>query len=268
MKNDRLLEELSKINNELTNAKREQSRLSHEKDVLLAELREQKALRERLIAVLAHDIRGPLGNLNSLLDLAISGELTGNDLHHSLLGMKFSTDSAFNLLQSILDWVGGSLKNLPSAVERVDVTPLVSAVLAWMEPLARAKSITLRASTMPDLVILAVPGSCEVILRNLVANAIKFSPDGSEVSIGVVRLPDRPEIRITVTDQGTGISPDILKKLGAHEPVKGSKGTAGESGSGLGLFFSRDLAERMGSRLEIETIPGQGSGISLVLPLA
>ncbi len=104
------------------------------------------------------------------------------------------------------------------------------------------------------------------VLVNLVDNAVKYSPDGGEVSVELARLG--PRVRVTVRDQGLGIPPSeqerIFEKFYRLDPAL----TRGVGGSGLGLYISRELVTRMGGRLSVDSAPGGGSVFSVELPAA
>ncbi len=253
---------MSGTQEDITGRKEQEIRMSSMLKAILA----QNDLKERLFTILAHDLRGPVGNLNGLLGLAIEGQLSVGELQEALPNLKHAAESAYNLLENILQWVRSSMDEIRVLQERIVVDNLLNSVYQWLEPAAKSKSIELKLELAPQLSVFSDVRMSETILRNIVSNAIKFTPPGGHVCIRSRERSIDLEICIEVEDQGPGIASDILERIKRREPNKRVSGTAGESGSGLGLMFCQEMAGKMGIRIEIDSVEGQGSCFRMVYP--
>jgi signal transduction histidine kinase len=231
---------------------------AHERELL-----NESDLRDRLFTVLAHDLRGPIGNLQSLLQM-ISERLDETELVRHLLdlGTK-SAGQTYNLTENLLSWIRSQLKGNVLPWQDAVCAELMRTVQEWMNAQTHEKNVKLTVNVEPDVSVYTEPRAVETILRNLVSNAVKFSNEGSEVTLSSRR--EGAEVIFEVKDTGLGMTPEQMSVLFTGRPIKPLKGTAGEKGNGLGLMFSSDLAKTVRGRLEADSAPGKGSTFRLVV---
>ncbi len=226
--------------------------------------REQNALKDKLFTILGHDLRGPVGNVGNLLGLACDEELEPDQLKTILVESRMASLRTYNLLENLLNWIRGQIEEVANLRVRLPlVRPLLS-VQGWLEGTAKFKDVRLEIHCPESLTVVGDEQMIETIVRNLVSNAVKFSPPGRRVVLQG-RAADAA-ILVEVIDQGVGIPQNRLATLLENQHTVSQLGTAGEAGSGLGLMFSSDLAKGLGGRLEAESTPGEGSTFRLVLP--
>jgi signal transduction histidine kinase len=130
----------------------------------------------------------------------------------------------------------------------------------------RNKDIRLAVACPEKLSVVTDERMLATILRNLVSNAVKFSPRGSTIQVRAQSPDLEGAVHISVADEGVGMSPELAVHLFTSNMGHSKAGTAGEKGNGLGLMFSAQLAVCMGARLEVSSAPGQGSLFTLTLP--
>lgn len=224
----------------------------------------QNALKDRLFTILAHDLRGPIGNLSVMLGFACDQPMDPADLKDVLAESRQASLRTYNLLENVLDWVRGQIEEVRALRERIPVVRFLVAVQIWLESTAKAKGVKLVVDCPSSLTVVTDEKMVETIARNLVSNAIKYSPRGGTVTLRGRATPGF--ITAEVEDQGVGMPPEKVEGLFTPLQKRSEAGTAGESGSGLGLMFSSDLARTLGGRLEAESTLGQGSRFRLVLP--
>jgi signal transduction histidine kinase len=154
--------------------------------------------------------------------------------------------------------------NLPLEVDRVDLAHLVGAAVRFVEDRARARGIDLTVAVDPDLACDADPRRLKQVLINLLANAVKFTPEGGKVAIAADRTDDGIEIR--VADTGPGIAAEDLERV--LQPFVQADGRLERlhEGTGLGLPLSRAIAEAHGGTLHLESPPGGGTTAVVRLP--
>jgi len=228
------------------------------------ELFRQVTLRSRLLTVLAHDLRGPLGALVSLLSLAQTQGPGAPHLPTVLATAETSTQRVLQLVDDLLAWVQG-YHGLSQGLDTcIVVEDLLAEEQALAEVSAQAKGLTLRVEATSRRPVKAEAGSVKVIVRNLLSNAVKFSPAGRSI---VVTLRDQgPMVDLAVRDQGVGLTAAQQHELFGVDRVMSHRGTEGERGHGLGLVFSQDLARACGGFLSVESEVGAGSTFHLWLP--
>ena len=231
-------------------------------DLANERLRRQNETKNTLFTILAHDLRGPVGNLSVVLSTVLDQVRDLPDYGGLLVEGEKSARQTYNLLDNLLGWIRGQMDGLNDSHTRFPVQPSLDSVRAWLSPQAVGKSVALDILDS-GLMVWGDPGMFETILRNLVSNAIKYSPAGAVVRVAV-RGEDAAVV-VEVSDQGRGIPPATLASLFQNRRVSPTPGTGGERGTGLGLMFCSDLAQLMGGRIEAES-SGSGSRFRLVVP--
>jgi signal transduction histidine kinase len=226
----------------------------------LDRLNRQKTL---ILSIIAHDLRNPfqvlLGMSRSLSDGA--EEATAR----RAAGLHEAAGQAHGLLESLFSWASLHMDARASEMERIGVDALFGDCVRALQERADAKGVKLEAPPA-GLSVRSQEDGTAAILRNLSANAIKFTAAGGGVTLSAARRQDG--IALCVTDTGVGMDEAQTAALFQLENRATSAGTAGERGAGLGLLLCRDLAEWIGGVLEVESRLGEGTTFRLVLPEA
>lgn len=213
----------------------------------LARLNEQK---DKFFSIIAHDLKGPFNALLGFSSLlsdrgeSLSPEKTkeyGTLVHQS-------AEQVFKLLENLLEWSLLQMGRMEYAPGPVSLDEVIQTNKILFAPAADKKGITL--SCVPtDYIVLADFNMVDTILRNLINNAIKFTPEGGAVTIDTRSNGDF--IELEVTDTGVGIAPDQISKLFRLDENVSTIGTDGEIGSGLGLHLCKDLIEHQGGKIHV-----------------
>ncbi len=222
--------------------------------------------KNRLFGVISHDLRGPIANLGGLLELLNQKDLTAQEFQ-SLTGQ---LNTHFGHLSSSLDnlllWSSNQMKGLASEPRRFDLSEVCDEVADFLSGVAKSKGITLQNTVAPDLVVYADPEQIKVVIRNLVSNAIKFTPADGLVTISA-QSGFASKMQISVSDSGIGMSDEHQKKLLKAEESISTFGTRGERGTGLGLSLCRDFVRGNHGNFWFESTPGKGSTFFFTLPV-
>jgi signal transduction histidine kinase len=231
------------------------------------QLRRQEEARRAFVAIASHELRTPLASLDAMLELLgedlQSGEPDLDDARDLLARARAQSHRLGRLAVDLLD-----LSRLDAQVqlrsEPIELGELSRAVLAEFElgTAERAIAAELDVSS-PRVWALGDPGSVARILRILLDNALRVTPDGGEIT---VELHDRAQASLTVCDRGPGV-PAAERELIFERFQRGSA-TGGQAGFGLGLAIGRELAHRMGGELVLEDRDGPGTRFTLRLALA
>jgi signal transduction histidine kinase len=243
--------------------------LTKQKAILQEQAEKLEALnrdKNRLFGVVSHDLRGLIANLGGLLELINQKELTAEEFK-SLTGQ---LNTHFGHLSSSLDnlllWSSNQMKGLVSEPRRFELSEVCDEVADFLSGVAKSKGITLQNTVAPDLLVYADPEQIKVVIRNLVSNAIKFTPADGLVTIAA-QSGFANKMQINVTDSGIGMTDEHQKKLLKGEESISTIGTRGERGTGLGLSLCRDFVRTNHGNFWFESLPGKGSTFFITLPV-
>lgn len=231
---------------------------------LADELKRVGMQKDRILSIVSHDLRGPLASLSAvieLLDMELISADDWKDLKPSLIRQFNGTDET---LQDLLMWAKGQFEGANPRMQPNSVREAVTVSEELLDVLARQKGVAIVNDVSPDAVVMCDRSHLLAILRNLVTNAVKFSKPGQTVTI-LDGITDGMRI-VSVRDEGVGMSAERRDKLFEGTGIT-TAGTAGELGSGLGLVFVRDLVQRNGGRIFVESTEGKGSVFSVALPM-
>ncbi len=229
------------------------------------ELEDLLATKDVFFSIISHDLRSPLSGLKSMCDLFTRRIDTFDDTLKRVVG---EGNKLINLLldltENLLLWAMSQRGEIELRPEKINLSELAGRIIPLYEAAADQKQITISSSVPSGLSVLADGNMLQTVLRNLISNAIKFTPAGGSVSISA--LPRDHCVEITVSDTGIGIKPENMGKL--FSPGGGMKhqGTAGEKGSGLGLILCRGFVKKNGGTIRAESEPGKGSSFIFTLP--
>lgn len=227
-------------------------------------LNELNLLKDRLIGILAHDLRAPISTLRGLFTLMID-ETIGHEEFIEMTPKVFSRlEHTSDFLDTLLFWINSQVDTASKEVTRFEMNDLVERELTHIEDRLEQKDITVQVDIPPDTIVLADPSSIRIVIHNLLTNAIKFSNRGSSIRI-LARLEDGMVV-FCIKDNGIGMSEDYRKNL-FKSRINSIIGTENESGTGMGLLFCKDLIEKYNGRIWVESTPGEGTAISFALPI-
>ncbi|TVQ23773.1 MAG: hypothetical protein EA383_13180, partial [Spirochaetaceae bacterium] len=232
-------------------------------------LEESNATKDRFFSILSHDLRGPITGMNRLMERIVSNpedfspdELT--EIHEALLQTSRGLGS---MLENLLEWSRLQRNQIALDTQEIPVDALIRSVIEAYQVAAHAKNIDIGLSCTEELQVYSDIHRVRTIIENLLNNAIKFTPVDGSVTVGCTEV-DRDGhsvARIEIHDTGKGIPAHELKRIFMIDEVFRTEGTAGERGSGLGLTLCRELAERLGGRVWLESEEGHGTQACLEL---
>jgi two-component system sensor histidine kinase/response regulator len=232
-----------------------------------AELTELNATKDRLFSIIGHDLRAPLHSLHSFVELLSGPPLPPERLRQYTRHLTQTLDQTLVLLENLLGWAALQLHVAgPLRTEALSLAAAVEDACSLLGPTAEAAGITLHNSLRGDEWVQADPAAVRIVLRNLLSNALKFTPSGGQVTVAAE--PQGATWQLTVADTGQGLPAPTPRQPLATDglPRRTAKGAPGV---GLGLVLSRDYARRSHGELAVASAgPGQGTTFYLVLPAA
>lgn len=220
--------------------------------------------KDQVLSILSHDLRGPLVSMSSLIDLLDLEGLTADDWRIMKPSMMRQFQGTSETLQDLLVWAKGEFEGANPHVQTHSLRDAVLVSEELLDVVARQKGVVIRNDVSEDALVRCERSHLLTIIRNLATNAVKFSHPGQTVTIQD-GITDGMRV-LTVRDEGIGMPPHLRDTLFEQAGTTRS-GTAGEGGSGLGLMFVRDLVNRNGGRILVESTPGKGSAFSVALPM-
>jgi two-component system, sensor histidine kinase and response regulator len=228
------------------------------------ELQKLNNVKDRLFSVIAHDLRGPLVSLKGLLHVLAKGAVPEEKLQGFFSTLETSQQNSLWLLDNLLYWAKAQMNGLQLNKEEVNICKITNQNLKLLLPQATQKGIELKCNLNHDLSVLADKEMIDIVIRNLVSNAIKFCKSGDTIEVFSEINSDTVTFRIK--DTGIGILPEKLGTL-FGSTTHSSRGTSNEKGSGLGLQLCKYFVEINNGKIWAESIAGEGSTFSFTLPL-
>ena len=232
-----------------------------------AELRATLSNRDKMYSVIAHDLRSPMASIRMVLNLVVQSstpETVGPELYTLLDQANRESEEVHDLLDNLLKWTKSQTGRLNVVIQDLDLNDIIPGVVDIFEMIAQTKHIKLELQrTDQPLVVKADNDMLKTVVRNFMSNAIKFSPEGS--SIEIIMSTEGDFAKVSIRDHGVGIAADRMDSI--FHKGETTYGTGGEEGSGLGLQLCQDFARKIGGDCTVESVEGQGSTFSILIPL-
>lgn len=232
------------------------------------ELKELNSQKDKFFSIIAHDLINPfhilLGISTTLIEEYDSMDDSTRLEHINLI--RESSISGYQVLDNLLQWSRSRLKSLEAHPKNISITKIIEDEIRNARQSAESKNINLiiLGDAGTNFIVNADSSMMHVVMRNLIANAIKFSKSGGTIEISNSKKENYVITR--VNDNGIGITEDILVKLFRIDEQISTVGTEGESGSGLGLILCKEFVEKNNGEIWCESSTGTGSSFYVSLP--
>ncbi len=238
---------IKKINDELENA-------NHNKD--------------KFFSIISHDLRSPLSGIMSLLDIIVSDydTLDETEKKEILFEAAKTSKNTYTLMENLLEWSRVQSDQISYEPQNISLTLMLNAVKNLYYQKLKEKGISLNFDITPEYFVFADSNMTETILRNLISNAIKFTKDFGLILVSIEILDD--DVLIKIKDTGVGMDEKQIAKLFKLDETHSTVGTSGERGTGLGLLLSKELIEKQGGKMWIESLVNSGTTFYFTLPKA
>ena len=237
----------------------------------LIEKSEQKlqllnASKNKFFSIIAHDLKNPLHNVMgySFLLSKDYDKFTEDERRKFATDINQSTNNIFRLLQNLLEWSRSQTGRLKFSPIEIQFKRILDNALSVLHSIANQKQIKLVCSHDPNLQVFADPLMIETVLRNLISNAIKFTPENGSIKIEAKNTGN--EVLVSVKDTGIGLSEADLANLFRIDSKVKRKGTNNEDGSGLGLVLCKEFVDKNNGTIWAESTPGKGSSFYFSIP--
>lgn len=228
------------------------------------ELQTANDVRDKLLSVISHDVRSPLNSLQGMLDLYNRGMVTPEEFTQFSRQIQSHLGNTGLLVENILVWSASQLKGGIPQRQSFSLNDMVDHNIELFRSAAETKGITLRAHMTGSISVTWDKNIVHLALRNLIANAIKFSHEGGEIDISVSK--EGYDVHLSVIDYGIGMDEETLDTILSTKRSASREGTGKETGAGIGLSLVRDYVINAGGQLKAESEVGKGSRFTLIIP--
>jgi PAS domain S-box-containing protein len=249
---------------EITDRKESEELLKEQKE----KLDELNTAKDRFFSILAHDLKNPFTNLHTLGEILVTNydQLDESDKKEALKKIHKSSGFIFELLENLLTWSRSQRGKIEFNPVSFDFLNILDVNLNLLNASAEKKGIRIVNEVNDSMLCYGDREMINTIMRNLLSNAVKFSREGGQVAISATN--NKTQFVICVRDTGVGISSEDQEKLFRLDEKYKSTGTAGETGTGLGLVLCKEFIDKHGERIWCESKEGQGSSFYFTIPVS
>ncbi len=232
-------------------------------------LKEANLTKDKVFSIISHDLRGPISTNKSIVDLIVNEfkKISKKDIFKLLESYKPTADATYFLLENLLSWSRGQMDQISFNPGLNPINSIVQENIELYLSHAQLKSIQLTNTVQPDQIGYFDKTMLDIVIRNLISNALKFTPHKGRIEIK--SMVENKFIILSVTDTGVGITKSQLKNIfGDLDSNKiTSQGTDNEKGAGLGLVLCKEFTELNGGKIQAISKKGSGSTFTISIPL-
>jgi len=254
---------IRKINGQLTQKNEEITRHREELGIKAAELQKSNDIKNLMFSIVSHDMRGPINNLDSLISLVNLELMTIKEFREVLPAVVANIGQIKSLTDNLLYWARSQMEGMKLVPKTFDLQPMLTEKLPLFEKVAQDKGVKIVNTISETTSIFADQYTVELVLRNLVTNAIKFCSKGDSITLSANNTGEFTTI--TIADTGQGIAPEYIHRIFKDIHFT-TTGTSNEKGVGLGLVICLQFVQLNGGRIWVDTVYGEGSSFHFTLP--
>ncbi len=231
------------------------------------ELKELNATKDKFFSIIAHDLKNPFNTLMGFTELMLENlsDYSQDKLEEFITILYDTSRHSYALLENLLEWSRSQTGRLEMAPEKIKLHDIFNENIDLLSNNATKKKIKLLNTIDPDAKAFADSNMISTVIRNLISNAIKYTKASGSI-IGSSKMANKM-IEISITDTGIGIASNNLEKLFKIDVNYSTKGTANETGTGLGLILCKEFINKNGGKIYVESEYGKGSSFRFTLPV-
>lgn len=224
------------------------------------------ATKDKFFSIIAHDLKNPFNTIMGFTDILIR---KGDDIDHIkrdrfIKLIHESTVNIYKLLENLLFWSRSQTGRLKYAPVNLNLLEIINECLNVLKPTANKKDIEIEVNVKEDITIKGDGNMIKTVIRNLVSNAIKYTPKG-KITVGTYSQDDNYQV-VYIQDNGVGIKSEDIDLIFKVSSVKSKEGTHGEKGTGLGLIICKEFIEKNGGKIWVESDLNKGSVFYFSIP--
>jgi signal transduction histidine kinase len=222
-------------------------------------LQELNATKDKFFSIIAHDLKSPFNSIMGFCELLVEQirkkDFNGIEKYAGFI--RQSSQMAFDLLINLMVWSRSQTGRMECNPVQFDLMESILEITAMFDDIAWQKGIVIKRELPPKVAVFADRSMINTVLRNLISNAIKFTNPGGEIILTVIE--EKNKLTVSVKDNGIGIPNNSIDKLFRIDENYSTRGTASETGTGLGLILCKEFIEKHNGEIRVESEPGKGS---------
>lgn len=230
------------------------------------ELKEINETKDKLFSIIGHDLRGPIGALQGLLKLFINGEISKDEFLGFVPKLGNDVDHISFTLNNLLSWGQSQMNGAVTKPSLIAVENLVSENMDLLSEIAKVKSIKVINNIPENTLAWSDVNQIDIVIRNLMSNALKFTPHNGTITIGAKEKNDHLEV--SIRDTGVGMDKQTQERIFSKNSNLTTYGTNNEKGTGLGLSLCKEMIEKNAGSIWVESAPYKGSCFYFTVPKA
>jgi len=234
-------------------------------EIQTEELGRLNTVKDRFFSIISHDLRNNMTTMKLYFDLMGNIKYKPENTEELTKQIASSVENNIDLLENLLVWASSQIKGLPLKFESINIFELVNKNIALAASLAHQKHIQLLNLCNQNDIAFADENTINLVMRNLIVNAIKFTNDVGEITIST--KTENTVIKISIADNGVGIEQEKINELFTQHQNPSTQGTANEKGTGLGLMLCADFIKQNNGTIYVNSEKGKGSVFTFELPL-
>ncbi|WP_235856488.1 tetratricopeptide repeat-containing sensor histidine kinase [Flagellimonas oceanensis] len=231
-----------------------------------SQLHEINKTNTKLFSIIGHDLRGPIGGLQSILKMFTDGDISTKELVSFIPKLKTDVDNISFTLNNLLSWGLNQLNGVVTKPKRVSLSYLVSNNIQLLSEIAKSKSIKIINQLPENPRIWADNNQIDIVIRNLLSNAIKFTPENGLITIGAEEKSGMWQI--SVRDTGIGMTAEMQRSVFKDSSNITTYGTNNEKGTGLGLSLCKEMVHKNNGEIWVDSVPRKGTTFYFTVPKA
>jgi signal transduction histidine kinase len=237
-----------------------------ELNITADKLQEANHTKDKFLSIIAHDLKNPFNAIVGFSDLLCSSysDLDDDTKLDLIKDIQHSAKLNFNLLEKMLEWAMSQSDHIPFNPEILNLQNIISDSTSFASYQANQKRIEIQTEAQTNIQVFADENMITSLLRNLISNSIKFTPDQGEIIIKTESLED--QVKISIKDNGVGMSSENIEKLFRTDAKVQTSGTKDEKGTGLGLLICKEFVDKHNGQIWVESQEGEGCEFFLTFP--
>ncbi|MDO6436534.1 tetratricopeptide repeat protein [Cyclobacterium sp. 1_MG-2023] len=253
--------EYEKLNKKLLLQKKENEKITNQ----LFHVNETK---DKIFSIVGHDLKSPITSLKGLMQYVVDENLDQKEFLLVSKQLRNEVEQVHFTLVNLLNWAKGQMRGIVTDPSAISLHQLVEQNISLSEPISKNKNIEIVVELEENTICYADKDQISLALRNVLNNALKFTPKGGKIIVSSQRS-GQGFWEISIKDNGIGMSDEILKNLFSKDPSnKQQYGTEGERGTGLGLQLTKDFIVKNGGKVNVISKPGKGTTFTFTIPSA
>ena len=234
-------------------------------EIQTEELGRLNNVKDRFFSIISHDLRNNMTTMKLYFDLMSNKKYKPENTEELTKQISSSVENNIDLLENLLVWASSQIKGLPLKFELLNIFELVNKNIALAASIAHQKNISLVNLCVENDRAFADENTINLVLRNLIVNAIKFTNDEGKITVS--SSVTNSKIQISITDNGVGIDKEKLDQMFTQHKNPSTQGTANEKGTGLGLLLCDDFIKQNNGTIYAKSEKGKGSVFTFELPI-